>query len=220
MRPLIIFGAGELAEVAHYYFTRIERRRIGALVVDPEYLSEESKFGVPIIAIDDATACYPARDYDAFVAIGYTGMNSARAAKANELKTRGYRLTSFVSPRANVYTDAVGENCFLLEDNTVQPFVTIGDNVTLWSGNHIGHHTRIEDNVYVSSHVVISGGVTIGKNSFLGVNATIADHVNIAAFTLIGAGALILADTDPEGVYVSPSPAEKRKLSSLRLKSF
>ena len=50
-----------------------------------------------------------------------------------------------------------GDNCFILEDNTVQPFVTIGNNVTLWSGNHIGHDSVIEDDCFISSHVVVSG---------------------------------------------------------------
>ena len=51
----------------------------------------------------------------------------------------------------------IGENCFIFEDNTIQPFVKIGDDVVLWSGNHIGHHAEIGDHCFISSHVVISG---------------------------------------------------------------
>ena len=64
-------------------------------------------------------------------------------------------------------------------DNTIQPFVEIGDNVTMWSGNHIGHHSKICDNAFISSHAVISGGVEVGRNSFLGVNSTINDHIKL-----------------------------------------
>jgi len=33
--------------------------------------------------------------------------------------------------------------------------VTIGNNVTLWSGNHIGHDAMIDDHGFITSHVVI-----------------------------------------------------------------
>ena len=51
----------------------------------------------------------------------------------------------------------MGDNCFIFEDNTVQPFVTLGNNLVLWSGNHIGHHSTLRDHCFISSHVVISG---------------------------------------------------------------
>jgi UDP-3-O-[3-hydroxymyristoyl] glucosamine N-acyltransferase len=104
-----------------------------------------------------------------------------------------------------------------LEDNTIQPFVTIGNNVTLWSGNHIGHHSTIRDHCFITSHVVVSGGVEIGEACFLGVNATLRDHIKIGDRCLIGAGALILNDTDPEGLYVGAA-TERSKVPSTRLR--
>jgi len=217
MRPIVIFGAGEIAEVAEYYFRTTAGRNVVAFVVDGAYLRERLFAQRPVVAAEEVAGQYPPGEHDAFVAISYSRMNVVRAEKAAFMRDAGYRLTSYVSPRANVFTEAVGANCLILEDNTIQPFVTIGDNVTLWSGNHIGHHARIEDNVFITSHVVVSGGVTVGANSFIGVNATIRDHVSVAAFTLVGAGGLILEDTEAEGVYMAPSPAEKRKVKSTRL---
>jgi sugar O-acyltransferase (sialic acid O-acetyltransferase NeuD family) len=134
------------------------------------------------------------------------------------MKAAGYRLLSYVSSRATTFADfRAGENCFILEDNTIQPRVRIADNVTLWSGNHIGHHSTIEDNVFISSHVVISGGVTVGEGSFLGVNSTIRDHVKIGRRCVIGAGALIVGDTEDESVYTVPA-AEKSLVPSRRLR--
>ena len=90
----------------------------------------------------------------------------------------------------------------MLEDNTVQPFVKIGNDVTLWSGNHIGHDAVIDDHCFISSHVVISGRVHVGEYCFLGVNATIRNAITIAPETLVGAGAIVMADTTPKSVYV------------------
>lgn len=137
-----------------------------------------------------------------FVAISYSKLNQIRKDKFLEAKQKGYFCPSFVSSKATILNDgAIGENCFIFEDNTIQPFVTIGNNVTIWSGNHIGHHSTIKDHCFIASHVVISGGCTIGEQCFLGVNATLRDHVNIGDRCVIGAGALILGDTEPDGLY-------------------
>ena len=112
----------------------------------------------------------------------------------------------------------IGENCFIFEDNTIQPFVSIGNNVTLWSGNHIGHHSVIRDHTFIASHVVISGGVEIGEQCFIGVNATLRDHIKVGDRCVIGAGALLLADAAPEGVYVGAA-TDRSKVPSTRLKS-
>ncbi len=90
----------------------------------------------------------------------------------------------------------------ILENNTIQPFVKIKNNVILWSGNHIGHGTIIENNCYISSHVVISGNVHLESNVFIGVNASIRDSIIIRKETLIGAGAVIMEDTMQKSVYV------------------
>ena len=105
----------------------------------------------------------------------------------------------------------------ILEDNTIQPFVTIGHNVTLWSGNHIGHHSLVKDHSFIASHVVISGGVEIGEQCFIGVNATIRDHITIGERSVIGAGTLILSDVEPEGVYIG-NETERSRVPSTRLR--
>ena len=88
----------------------------------------------------------------------------------------------------------------------------IGDDVIMWSGNHIGHHTVIEDHVMITSQVVISGGCTIEPHCFLGVNSTIRDETTVGRETLVGAGVTILRDTEPFSVYRAPDvkPARVR----------
>jgi len=80
--------------------------------------------------------------------------------------------------------------------------VRIGNNVVLWSGNHIGHQTVINDHVFISSHVVVSGYCEVGEHCFLGVNSCIADFVRIERDCLIGMGAVIHKNTLAGKVYV------------------
>lgn len=217
-KPLLIFGTGEMAEVAHFYFENDSGYRVAAFTVDGQYLKNEKFMGLPVIPFEAVAKEFPASGFEMFIAVGYAKMNAVRALKYKAAKEKGYAIASYVSSKATVWPGfRAGENCFILEDNTVQPFVKIGNNVTIWSGNHIGHHSEIGDNCFIASHAVISGGVLIGENCFIGVNATVRDHVKIAKGCVIGAGALILGDTQENGVYTAQG-AELSKVPSNRLK--
>lgn len=204
MADLVIFGTGDIARLAHHYFSTDSEHRVVAFTVDAAYKTSETFCGLPVVAFDEAPAAYPPDRVSMFVALSYAKMNEVRAEKYLAAKALGYRLVSYVSSRCSFLTTTPpGDNCFVLEDNTVQPFVTIGSNVTLWSGNHIGHDSTIGDHCFISSHVVVSGHVRIGSHCFLGVNATLRNAVTLGDHTLVGAGALIMKDTRPRSVYVA-----------------
>lgn len=217
-KKIILFGAGDIAEVAHFYFTHDSDYEVAAFCVDKDYITATEKFGLPVVAFEEVETLYPPHEYDAFVALSYSKMNSIRRQKYDAMQDKGYTLISYVSSKASTFPDfTCGENCFILEDNTIQPFVTIGNNVTLWSGNHIGHHSTIGDDVFISSHVVVSGGVVIKDGCFLGVNATLHDHITIGKKTAILAGATIAKDTPDESVWRG-QPSDMVKIPSTKLK--
>jgi len=218
MAKIIIFGAGDIAELAHFYFKHDSEHEVVAFCLDRDYIEADSFCGLPIVAFEELEKSYSTQEYQVFVALSYSKINVLRAEKCQAAKDKGYPLVSYVSSRATTFPGLqVGENCFILEDNTIQPFVTIGNNVTLWSGNHIGHHSYIKDNCFIASHVVVSGGVTIGENCFLGVNVTLRDHITLGKNCVIGAGALIVKDTEDYGVYPSVG-TERSRVPSNRLK--
>ncbi len=213
-RDLLIFGLGDVAELAAYYFKTDFNRDAVAFVVDDEYAEEGTFAGRPLVPTSECTDRFDPSQHDMFVALAYTKMNRLRRDKLDWAREVGYGLTSYISPRLTTYENVTfGDNCFIFEDNTIQPFVKVGENVTLWSGNHIGHHSTIEDDVFIASHVVVSGGVRVGRGSFLGVNATLRDHIAIGEFSVIGAGAIILGDTEPKSVYASSSTKPRESSS-------
>jgi sugar O-acyltransferase (sialic acid O-acetyltransferase NeuD family) len=203
MKPLVLFGAGDIARLAHFYFTKDAHREVVAFTVDREFRQADSFLGLPLVDFEGVVTSFPPTECEAFVALSYRGMNRFRAAKYEETKAKGYALASYVSSRCSYLAEAPpGDNAFILEDNTVQPFVKIGANVTLWSGNHIGHDSTIDDHCFVSSHVVVSGHVRVGSYCFLGVNATLRNGIVVAPETLVGAGAVLMKDTQAKEVYL------------------
>jgi sugar O-acyltransferase (sialic acid O-acetyltransferase NeuD family) len=208
MAKLVIFGAGDIARLAHYYFSRDSEHEVVAFTVDKQYRDGDFFLDLPSVDFDEVRDRYPPDAHKMFIALSYAKMNRIRATKYYAAKELGYQMVSYVSSRCSFLTDSpVGENCFILEDNTVQPFVRIGNNVTLWSGNHIGHDSVIEDHCFLASHIVVSGNVHIHEYCFIGVNATLRNSITIAPETLIGAGAIVMQDTVEKGVYL-PRRAE------------
>ncbi|MBT5876517.1 MAG: acetyltransferase [Candidatus Latescibacteria bacterium] len=214
-KPLVVFGTGAIAELVAYMFTTESSRVIAAFTVDEPFVESHSAFGYPLVSSSEVCDKYPPDKYDMFVAVSYTQLNRLRIEKYSWAKESGYHLPSYISPRATLFPDfSCGDNCLIFEDNTIQPFVTIGSNVTLWSGNHIGHHTIVEDDVFIASHVVISGGVKVGRGTFMGVNATIRDHITIGENCVIGAGTLILDDAEPGTLFRGePSVGQDARLA-------
>ncbi len=216
-KKLVIIGLGETADIAYEYFSCDSDFEVAGFSVDKTYLDRSEFHGLPVVPLEEIVEHFPPAEYHAFVAVSSAKLNRVRTRLYREVKELGYSCASYVSSRAFVWRNAeIGENCFIFEDNTIQPFVRIGNNVILWSGNHIGHNTVIHDNCFIASHVVVSGFCEIGENCFLGVNSTIINNITVARDCFIGAGVLIQKDTEEGKVYQAPS-TEASKVGSLRL---
>lgn len=216
-KKLVIIGAGETAAIAYEYFTHDSDYAVAGFSVERAYLATKELYGLPVVPFEELVDMYPPEDYHAFVAVSSTSLNRVRTKLYLATKEKGYRCASYVSSRAFVWHNAnIGENCFIFEDNTIQPFVTIGSNVVLWSGNHVGHNTVIRDNCFIASQAVISGYCTIGENCFLGVNSTVINNITVAKDCFIGAGALIQKDTEEGRVY-QVAGTEPSRVGSFRL---
>ncbi len=219
MKDLVIFGIGQIGEVIHYYFTQEAGRRVVAFSVDAAYRTADRLLDLPVVLFEELEARYPPDSHELFVAMSSRQVNKARESKVREAEAKGYRLASHISPRAVVWSEfKLNLNTIIMENNVVQPFATIGRNVIMWSGNHVGHHSSIGDHCFVASHAVISGGVTVGEGTFVGVNATIRDNVRIGARNVLGAGTLILNDTPDNAVFMG-SATEVSRVPSNRLRS-
>jgi len=224
MSKVVVFGVSQWAELAHFYLTHDSPHEVVAFTLDRDYIESPNYKDLPVVPFDEVEKNYAPAEFKMFVPMSFKRMNHVRADKYHEAKQKGYELISYVSSRATTFPGfECGDNCFILEDNTIQPFVKIGSNVVLWSGNHIGHGTVIKDHVMLTSHVVISGCCTVEEFAFLGVNATVRDETIIARETLVGMGVTILKDTQPFEVYkaVAAAPASFRsdEIRSLSHKS-
>ena len=202
-KKIIIIGTTTNAKLAKWYFDNDSEYEVVAFSVNKEFILESFWLGLPVVPFEDLERIYSPAEYFAFVAIGYRKMNKIREKMYVESKGKGFELPNYISSKCNFLTqEAIGDNNFILEDNTIQPFVKIGNNNVFWSGNHIGHDTVIHNNNTITSHVVISGYCEIMNNCFLGVNSTLHNEVILENETLVAASATITKRTKEKGVYL------------------
>lgn len=208
MKQLVIFGSAEIAELAFYYFSNDSDYRVVAFTVDDDYADVDQLHGLPLVPFSQLTERFPPTQNEMHVALSYSRLNQFRQEKYEQAKATGYKLASYVCSKSVTWPDlTIGDNCFILENQTIQPTVKIGNNVMIWSGNHLGHGSVIGDHTYISSHVVISGHCKIGKRCFFGVNATVRDFCTIGDDCFIAMDASVTRDL-PDGAVALGTPAE------------
>lgn len=205
-KKLILFGDSAFAEIAYEYFTYDSDYDVVAFTVSRAFLKTNELFGLPVVPFEEIQDIYSPEDHEMHIALVYNSLNRVRLEFYNLAKMKGYKLANYVSSKSFVWRNVVlGDNCFIFEDNTVQPFVTLGSNNVLWSGNHIGHHSIIGSHNFISSHVVISGFCKIGDCNFIGVNSTIGNNLEIGNDCLIGSFVHIVKNT-PSGTFIKGTP--------------
>lgn len=206
MKPVVLFGDGRVARLAHFNLTHDSGRDVAAFTVERDHMTGSSLAGLPIVPSDEVVSRFPPEQFDMFVAVGYGRVNAFREEKYLEARERGYHLISVIHSTSTIAPGVeIGDNCFLMERNVVQPFARIGNDVTMWGGSMLGHDSVIEDHCFVAAHVIISGYVTVEPNCFLGVNSTIRDEITIARECVVGAGAIVMKSTEARQVLVGPT---------------
>ena len=172
--------------------------------------------GLPVVPFEKIENYYLPQQHAFFAAVVYTQGNQLRERLYHLAKIKGYRPASYISSKAFVWRNCqIGEHCFIFEDNTIQPFVKIGDNVVLWSGNHIGHHSIIDSHVFISSHVVVSGNCYVGPRCFLGVNSTIINDIQVGEDCLIAAGATVFKNIPANHLVLGENKLKKMEVEIL-----
>lgn len=213
---VVIFGLHDFAQLANYYLSTDSPYEVAAFTVHKKYCDVSQFEGRPVIPFEDVEKYYPPEEFKFFAPMSGSGMNKKRESIYLQAKSKGYSFISYVSSKATKFNNEIGENCFILENNTIQPFVKIGKNVVIWSGCHIGHHSVIKDHILFTSQVVLSGHCTVEPYSWFGVNSTIRDDLCIAEGTLVAMGASLTKDSEPWSAYLG-IPAKKSEKTSLEM---
>jgi len=216
-KKLIIFGASAFAEIAFEYFMHDSKFEVVAFTVSDALKTKDTLNDLPIVPFETIEERFPPSNYEIFIALVYNQLNRNRIKFYDEAISKGYKLASYISSKAFVWHNVeIGDNTFIFENNTIQPFVKIGSNNIFWSGNHIGHHSQIGSHNFISSQVVISGFCTIGNANFFGVNSTIGNNLSIGTDCFLGSFTHITENVE-SGTILKGIPSKAMNIKTWKL---
>lgn len=195
-QPLIIFGTGTLARLAHYYAVREMGLEVKAFAVDVTRLNTDTCCDSLVVTWDECLEQYPPGTVSMYVAVGYREMRQ-REAVFDRVQSAGYFLQTIISKSAFVAkTVRMGQNNFIMPGVVIEPEVSMGANNVIWSNATICHDTIIGKHNFVASNVTIGGEVTVGDRCFLGFSSTVVQHCRLGDDVLLAAQSLLLEDAD------------------------
>ena len=217
MKKVIIFGISDFASLAHYYLQSDSEFLVVGFSADKNYLPASGLFeGLPVLDFQNIENELFPSDFYFFAPMSPQKMNISRKQVYERIIAKGYKTISYISSKATVFQrEKIGTNCFILENNTIQPFVDIRNNVILWSGNHIGHHSVIHNHTFLTSHVVLSGHCEIMERAYLGVNCSIKDGLTIGEGSFVAMGTVVAAST-PSDSIIQGNPGVLSKVPASR----
>src|SRR3569833_966155 len=93
-KRLVIFGSGDIAQLAHFYFSTDSEYEVVAFTVDANYIQKPTFCDLPVVAFGDAANHYTPASHDLFVALSYSKLNAVRKEKYLAAKALGYHMAS------------------------------------------------------------------------------------------------------------------------------
>jgi len=212
-KKLIIFGTGGAAKLAYEKISAKNDIEIQGFLEFKKYYKNNSFLGKNVYKFENINKNF-VKKYLLFYLKSYEELNKTREENFNLFKKKKFKFYSYISSKPQKENNVkIGDNCFILENQTLCSNVTIGDNVVIWSNNHIGDRTKVSSHCWISSSISIGGDTKIGKNTFIGLNATICNSINIGEKNFIGSNAHITKNTNNHEVYIE-NPTKKLNINS------
>jgi sugar O-acyltransferase (sialic acid O-acetyltransferase NeuD family) len=207
-KPVVLFGNEKYASTIYHYLTNDSDFEVVAFTVDEQYIDSSSKHELPVVAFEMVEKLFPPDKFLMLIALSFKQQNQLRYQRYIQAKQKGFRLASYVASSASVWNAEIDENCIILDQVVMQPFVTVGANTIISSNAFIGHHSTIGNNCFIAAHAAIAGGVTIGDFSLIGMNSSVREGIEIGKSSTVGSSSAVIRNID-EGQTVVGVPAKQ-----------
>ena len=207
-KKIVIFGDTMFsAELMNIVSQECGNDKVIAFSIDSKYKKTEEFCGLPMYPFEQLEQYIDVTNTEILLTIGYNNMNQLRKVKYEECKSRGFMVHTYISQKAIVYSDDIGEGCIIMPGAYIGPISTLGVGNVIRSGCVLSHHETIGDFNWIADNCTLGGKVDQGSNCFLGLGSTIRNEISIADKTFVGAHSYLSSDSIYEGAYVG-SPAK------------
>ena len=203
-KPLVIFGLGDIADVAFTYFSDDSDFDVVAYTVDATYRHRTTFHGLPVVPYDALGDHYEPAEVAMFVAAGYGDNNRTRERLIARARRDGWSLARYVASRAGVWDATVGENCMVIDGTVLQPGARVGTGTILWSNSVVGARATVGACCYIGPVAVIGADVALDDRCVVGPLAHVASRLRVGDTCFIGASAHVQDDLAPGSLLLEP----------------
>jgi sugar O-acyltransferase (sialic acid O-acetyltransferase NeuD family) len=215
-QELWIFGAGDLARLAKFFFERDLDRAVAGFVVDEQYVGGAVSGLLPLLSWGEYLDTVASDETCVFPAIGYRSMRS-RETIFRKILDAQQKICNLVCSTATISSCVqLGVGTFVMPGVVIEPGVVIGDNNVIWSNSTICHDSVIGSHNFVAANTVIGGRVKLGSRCFFGFSSVVGQRVSVCNDVLVGANSFLKNSVSKPGFYLG-SPAIIRRSVDLPL---
>lgn len=187
MRKIIIVGTSELSMCFFRSLKYEKEYEVVAFTVNKEYITNNDIEGIPVVPFEKLSQTLNMSECEIALTVGYKKMNDIREYFYNECKRQGYKILTYISPKATVYTDIIGEGTLIYPGTYIGPYCEIGIANIIHMQVCVSHHIKTGNFNFFAGGTMIGGDVEIGSNCFIGMDNTIRNGIQIGDRVLIGA---------------------------------
>ena len=191
MKPVLVFGTGDFADIVSFVLEKKMGRSIAAYAVHARFKREDFWRERPLVSLEESALLYPPGEYDAALAVIGKKMFRQREALFVEIRGMGYRLINVIHPRACVDTGEIGSGNVILANVSIEAHCSIGDGNIIWQNTVLPHHNKIGSFCNLAPSVSLSGYSSVGTHCFVGNNVCVKNRIHIPDDCFIGAGAYV-----------------------------
>lgn len=187
MKKLFIIGSGPTAAEVYSFVTKHKLFEIAGFAEYAKDKTVDELFGLPMYEVEKLDDVINKDEDYVFAAMFWDHLNEIRRKMYMDMKERGYKIATLISPDSITNDAEIGENCLISDNAYIKPFAKIGDNTYLDTGSFVGIGSEIGSHCYLAAKSLVAGYCKVGNQSFIGLNATLFDHTNVGNLCVVGA---------------------------------
>jgi sugar O-acyltransferase (sialic acid O-acetyltransferase NeuD family) len=153
---------------------------------------ESLQYGAAVFRLEAALERFGPGKMTAVIA---NGEPFVRKALLEKLDSADIPLSTLIDTSA-----VISESAAIADGVIISPFcfvsstATIGRNVAIIAGSHIGHDSVIGENCLVSGQVNIAAGCAIDSETYIGMGTQIRQGTRVGQGTIVGMGSVVFSD--------------------------
>ena len=187
-----------------FYHLKNEGNTPEAFVLDDIYCNCDRFCGIPLVPYSRISELFPAADYEAYVAIGYSEMNEVRKNITERLLSDGYSLPNYIHPSVINDSAIIGIGNLIFAGSIIDLHTQIGNGNIFYPGVMVSHDVKIGNYNFFASRSVLAGNIIIKNQCFFGLNCSVKNGIKIGDSCLAGASAYVSRNLKDGDVLLPP----------------